>query len=281
MTTDAAVKKREIRPRSFPMSAGAEVPRHWMAGNIVATALGNGVNMLFPAGERFFVRSVRRFLPQVPAELRERAQGFFGQEGRHAQAHERINELLTQQGFEVAGFLRLYERFCYGFVEKLAPEEVRLAATAACEHFTAIMADNFLRQPEFTESLHPLMRKLLCWHAAEEIEHKSVAFDVLQEVNDSYRLRMVGLALAAFFLGTMWGVGTLVLLADERKQVGLGAIWRDAKRLAKLRRERQRRGILTEVFYRGIREYMQRDFHPDHNDNYDLAREFLQAAGMA
>ena len=61
------------------------IPRHWLANNATATAIANGVNLLFPHGERFFVRSVKHFLDHIddPA-LRAQIKGFFGQEGQNA-----------------------------------------------------------------------------------------------------------------------------------------------------------------------------------------------------
>jgi predicted metal-dependent hydrolase len=172
------------------------VPRHWFAGSPVATHIANGVNMLFPAGERFFVRSVNHFReritdPVLAAEIR----GFFGQEGRHAQAHEADLERLRGEGYAIDGFLRVYERLAFGVLEKLASPELNLAGTAAAEHFTALMAEGALKDGHLRLA-HPDMRRLLEWHAAEEIEHKHVAFDVLQAVNPSYALRVAGLALA-------------------------------------------------------------------------------------
>jgi len=82
------------------------VPRHWLADNAAATAIANGVNLLFPHGERFFVRSVKYFLDEIDdPELQRAIRGFFGQEGRHAHAHDRLNAILRAQGFEVDRFL--------------------------------------------------------------------------------------------------------------------------------------------------------------------------------
>ena len=66
-----------------------------IGGHALATHVVNGVNLLFPAGERFFVRSVRHFLDAVedPA-LRAQVRGFAGQEGWHAQAHEAFFRVL-------------------------------------------------------------------------------------------------------------------------------------------------------------------------------------------
>jgi predicted metal-dependent hydrolase len=231
--------------------------------------------MLFPAGERFFVRSVRHYLDQVSPELRDSALGFFGQEGRHAQAHERVNHLLVDQGYKIAPFLRLFEKLAFGFVEPTAPPALRLAVTAACEHFTAIMADNFLRRDLMPQKMAPMMAALLTWHAAEEIEHKAVAFDVLQSIDASYRLRVAGMLIAATLLAMFWWCGACVLIYQDGRAFGLARLWADAKQLGAWRKEREHKGIVAMVFGRGIREYLARDFHPNNLDNYELAAAHL------
>src|SRR5688500_1810668 len=118
------------------------IPRHWFAGSAAATQVVNGVNLLFPAGERFFVRSVHRYLSRIEkageAELAARVRGFFGQEGRHAHAHERFFEVMREQGYEIDDFLAEYHRIAYGIIEKYSPAALSLAVTVALEHFTAI-----------------------------------------------------------------------------------------------------------------------------------------------
>ena len=121
------------------------MPRRWFARSVLGTHLANGLNLLFPAGERFFVRSVRRYLDRIEdPQLREDIKGFSGQEGLHAYAHERYFKALEKQGYDIRRFLSFYETFAYGIVEKVAPGQLCLAATAACEHFTATMAANAL-----------------------------------------------------------------------------------------------------------------------------------------
>src|SRR6185436_12379072 len=103
------------RPRSSPVTFEEEVPRRWFADLAVPSHLVNGVCLLFPAGERFFVRSVHHYLDQVDdPQLRAQIKGFFGQEGRHAKEHERQFKLLEQQGYDVERILALYEKIAYG-----------------------------------------------------------------------------------------------------------------------------------------------------------------------
>src|SRR5688572_33225053 len=83
-----------------------QVPRHWLAGNTAATAISNGINLLFPYGERFFVRSVHYYLDQISdPELRAQVKAFFKQEGHHASAHDHFNDMLREQGFAIDAFL--------------------------------------------------------------------------------------------------------------------------------------------------------------------------------
>jgi predicted metal-dependent hydrolase len=255
-----------ITPRKPPVDTTG-VPKHWFAGNPVATHIANGVNMLFPQGERFFVRSVNHYVAQIDSpELRAQIKGFFGQEGRHAKAHDDYNQQLREQGFDIDGFLRFYDKVGYDLLERMTPPALRLAATAAAEHYTAIMAEGAFTRGVL-DTADPRMRDLLMWHAAEEIEHKSVAFDVLRKVNPSYALRMAGLAYATIMLSSFWILGTMTLLRQEQMS------FREIR--AELRRMQKDDPIFRRVFLRGIREYARRDFHPSHNDNYHLARDYF------
>lgn len=265
-----------IKPRT-PKIRYDEVPKRWLAGSLVASHVANGVNLLFPAGERFFVRSVKHYLDRIDdPELRARVKGFFGQEGRHAQAHERYFETMRAQGYDVDAFLRGYERVAYGVIERISPPPLRLAATAACEHFTAILADDALREGVL-ELADPPMRRLLMWHAVEELEHKAVAYDVLRKVHPSYALRAAGMAIAATLLAGFWVAATRELLRQD------GMSLADARRdLRGLRKEAVRRGrphvprpIARRVFAKGIAEYLRPGFHPNDKDHRALVEATL------
>lgn len=261
------------RPRSPGVDLDAELPRYWLADNAWATHIANGVNMLFPAGERFFVRSVNHYMDHVDdPHLKAQIKGFFGQEGRHAKEHERQLRQLEQQGYDVHRILALYERIAFGFLERVSPTSLALATTAAAEHFTAIMAENALKS-RLLDHAHPAMRQLLYWHAAEEIEHRAVAFDVLRKVNPSYGLRMAGLAMASVCLTGFWAMAVTVLLTQDT-ELEKKRLWDD---FLAMRAVKERRAFL----WKGIRSYMRPDFHPSQADIDHLAEEYLSSVGLA
>jgi len=143
-----------------------------VADAAVPTALGNTLHLIFPMGERFFVRAVKHFADQLedPA-LRAQVKGFYAQEGRHAHEHERVFALLERHGYDVKPFLRIYKKIAFETIERVSPPKLRLAVTVALEHYTAIMAEDALEHG-LLDRAHASMRPLLAWHAAEEIEHK-------------------------------------------------------------------------------------------------------------
>lgn len=263
----------KVTPRR-PSFSFEGVPRHWFADSAAVTHLVNGVCLLFPAGERFFVRSVRHYEDRITdPELSAAVRAFYKQEGAHAGAHEKFFARLEEQGFDVEDLLERYEKLAFELMERRFPPSVRLSVTVALEHFTAIMAENALTDGLLDEA-HPEMRRLLAWHAAEEIEHKAVAFDVLQEVAPSYALRIFGLLLATASLAGFWAWATRRLLQQD-------GVDRATAR-ADLGRVRRERPIARRVFLRGIREYLRPSFHPNDHDTYALARalfERLEAEG--
>lgn len=262
-----------ITPRSPRFAFERDIERHWFGGNVMETHLANGVNLLFPAGERFFVRAVRHYLDRIQdPHLRAQVKGFAGQEGRHAREHERFFERLEEQGYDIRRFLALHERIAYGFLERISPPLLHLSTTAACEHYTAILAEEALTRKHL-ERAHPELRGLLMWHAAEEIEHRAVAFDVLQEVNPSYAVRMAGMVVATVCLSGFWTVGSLMLVAQDRS-VGVRRLWRDFLELREHRKHQS-------TFVKGLREYMRPGFHPLQKDTDRLAAEYLASVGLA
>ena len=263
----STARRIPVRRMGFDFS---DVPKKWFYDSIVATHIANGLHLVFPDGERFFVRSVRHYIKQIqdPA-LRARVRGFAGQEASHGHEHEQAFAMLEAQGYEIQRWLERYKQIAYGEIEPRVPPILRLSITAALEHFTATMAERGL-DTEFLEHAHPVMRDLLRWHAAEEIEHKSVAYDVLQAVDDRYAVRVAGLGLAFVALMAFWRSATKMLLAQEDI----------TKQQIKAERKKAKDRGQNNLFLIGaLLAYLRPGFHPDQVDNDRLAEQYLESIG--
>ncbi|MGH0031156.1 MAG: metal-dependent hydrolase [Myxococcota bacterium] len=263
-----------VRRPDFPFDA--DIPNHWLADNAVATHVFNGLNLVFPDGERFFIDAVRSRMDRIDdPELQRQIRGFFGQEGRHAHEHERYFERLEAQGYEIAGFLRRFRAFAR-FTTRWLPAPLRLSMTAGAEHYTATLGAQALTE-DLIDQAHPVMRDLIVWHATEEIEHKAVAFDVLQATHPSPWLRRIGFVLATVVLLGWTLAGTRMLI---RQDLAAGRLTKT--RLREMRdalRERRERGAAQ--IGRRIRDYMRRDFHPNDVDDLALAQQRLRELGLS
>ena len=148
-------KGLQIRPRHMAFDLPQPLPRHWHGGDAFRSHLFDAMSVLFPDGERFFIDSVRHFRERIedPA-LKEQIRGFIGQEGHHSREHLEYSQRLRDLGYDIERIERRV-RMRIRFSQKRFSPERQLAATAALEHITAIMADGLLRNPLCMEHAQP------------------------------------------------------------------------------------------------------------------------------
>lgn len=172
-----------------------DLPRYWFDNDPVKTLLLAALSSGFPPGERFFIDSVRYYEKQITdPELKKAVKGFIGQEAHHSREHELMNGFLQERGVDLARLEKEILGFMNWMRSNLSPER-QLAHTVAVEHFTALLAENFLlKYDEVLESMDPRIAPLWAWHAVEESEHKSVAFDVYKTIGGNEWVRLSEMA---------------------------------------------------------------------------------------
>jgi predicted metal-dependent hydrolase len=260
-----------------PVDPTPEIPRYWWGGDPFKTHFLDALSSTFPFGEAFFVRSVRYYADRIedPA-LREEIRLFAGQEGQHSRLHDEHVKVLVAHGYSgLATRNRIVDRILR-WHNRRAPA-FSLTSTAGIEHLTAILARQVLHDREgWLEDMNPEMKRLWRWHALEEAEHKSVAFDVLIEVAPS-RLRR-NLAMAILTAGLAIEVlDRMIYMFWKDGQLANGAIWMRGWRFL-MGRGGFLRGVGSEyrAWYRG-------DFHPDEIDDREMislnAPDFETSAG--
>lgn len=256
--------------------------RHWNGGDAFRTAFFNALSMSFPVGEQFFIDAVRagsRHLPDTPANapLLDAMRGFIGQEATHRHLHGLYNAHLTEQGLVNHWGRRAAQR-----VDQIRRELPtlngpahlhELAITVACEHITAILGDLTLEgcdQPgDWLMGAEEPLRTLWQWHAAEESEHKSVAFELFNRLGGSHALRL------------RWFRQTALELTVDLLRQTLHNLWRDGSLhrpstwWSAVRFVFGRRGLVWR-FSKPFVAYLRQDFHPDQLGQPALAAGWLR-----
>lgn len=244
------------------------LPKHFVDGDIVMSHVMAILSATFPKGEQFFVDSVRNYRPGIDDdELRQQVAGFIGQETMHGREHDRLNELLQDLGYPTR-FVDRATGIVLGAISRRAPKSVQLAFTAAAEHFTSVLAEQILADDPFeNQDVPEELRSLFRWHALEECEHKSVAFDVYrtQVGNEPIRLLVMDLTTAILAAVAAASIASCVLTdRSARNPV------RFAASLLNLRNSPfARRKILLR-----IAEYHRPGFHPDDRDTEVLVAKW-------
>ncbi|MEM9743172.1 MAG: metal-dependent hydrolase [Pseudomonadota bacterium] len=259
-----------VRQPEFTFDAA--VAGHWFGGDRFLTHFFNALSTTFPEGERLFIASVRRGAESLAdTALKEEISAFARQEGQHSAVHDAHVAALIGEGYPWIGWLNHNQRGASRWLVKRHPRYA-LAVTVALEHITATLAEALLEDPQWTEPMSPTMQHLWRWHAVEELEHRSVAFDVYAQRYGNHNFRRLTLVVAVTFL--------LLEICLRHSYL----LWRDRTRapirwLAGNRTLWGRRGLLR-LMVGSIPGFWRRDFHPQRHDVDALLSDAIVANGL-
>ncbi|MGV0793779.1 metal-dependent hydrolase [Mycolicibacterium sp. XJ1819] len=287
--------EREVDPGPVQIQARkvhfdlSGIPLEWIPGHPVASTMINLFNVVLPAGEHWFVKTFNEALPLVrDSRLADDIRGFIGQEATHAAAHDDVvRDFLVGNGVDPSPMLALIE---YMFEKVLAPTDStdperrlnnlceRLWLIAAIEHYTAVLGDFALNSAWDDHGADPTMVDLFRWHGSEEVEHRSVAYDVARYFHDSYLDRIRAMALAATAIFAFFQRGTWYLLkTDPAYDIG----WWQMQRL---RMRDSELGLLPKfrtLFGSNTMSYFRPGFTPDQMGSTAQAVAYLAASPAA
>jgi len=270
---DLAITVRDSR-----FGRGRAMARWWCNGDPVATAWMNALSATFPRGEALFVDAVKAFRDGAPPRLEREIRAFVRQEVNHSREHVAFNKAAAATGYRMD---RIDERIDSMIaLSRSRPPIVQLAVTMALEHFTAMFAHVFLRDPHAFVGADVEQGDIWRWHAIEEIEHKGVAYDTwLHATRDWGRWTRWRLKAFVMLLVTRNFLRNRTLDAlDLLEQDGIAG-WRAKARFFWYLLGRP--GVLRRIFPAWL-SYFLPGFHPWNRDDRALiARYDSEFAGAA
>lgn len=260
--TDPTPRDLQIVVRDERFNRGT-APRRWWAGEPYGTAWHNALSATFPRGEAFFIEAVKAHREGAPPKLEAEIRAFVKQEINHTREHIAFNRLAEDHGYDIKAIDRRVEELLA--LTKGRPAIANLAVTMALEHYTAMMAHEFLANPQHFETSDAEVRDMWRWHAVEEIEHKGVAFDTwnhaTKDWSDGKRWRVrsiVMLSVTVRFFKNRWADSLALLKQDGI--TGWKARWGLFKYLT------VSPGVVRRIFPAWL-AYFKPGFHPwDHDD---------------
>lgn len=283
-TTTTAYDPAEIKVRRVNFQFNEANPRFYYKNNPFSTHFINALHIVFPTGERFFVNAVRKHLNIITGDLlKKQVKNFCGQEGIHSSMHERFWKILEANGYDIGRYEDHIDQVLHKVVAKIEIKDskitnIDLVATVCLEHFTALFGHSLFMHVNTNKDVVPEdMAELFLWHAAEEIEHKHVAFDVLQQADkDEYVKRVIAMPIVTAMLYFYLGAGVAMLMYQDRKYL-------EIKKLPGQFAEFMT-GLFNDLHADAYKEYFQffrKNFHPSDLNDYSLAEDFFKDKAYA
>ena len=175
MAKDKTPVDLEITPRDRRFGRETSQDRWWYNNDPVGTAFFNALSVTFPRGEAYFVEAVKAHREGVPPKLEREIRAFVQQEVMHSREHVAFNRKVSETGYDISPLEKVVEESLEATKDR--PAIIDLAVTMALEHYTALLAQQILKNEKGFASADPEWANLWRWHAIEEIEHKGVAYD--------------------------------------------------------------------------------------------------------
>ncbi|MGR6874146.1 metal-dependent hydrolase [Pseudomonas sp. HK3] len=256
---DGAIKPRRMQFNTDDM----KMSQFAIENNSLISTFFYSLSAMFPEGERFFIHTVRHYQkaiddPKMLADIR----GFIGQEAHHGRCHEEINDEIEKLGIPMTMVSKGMTARVKMLKKRFSPAR-QLALTVAMEHFTASLAEFILENPEILDKGPESFRQMMLWHSVEEIEHKSVAFNVFrQQVNNEWMRRRV-MVVAMLSLFTRLAIFQIRILW-KTKHLPSAKEWFEATNFFW-----GKKGLLRENVH-GVKKFFRRDFHPNDIDQSAL-----------
>jgi len=152
-------------------------------GNKFVVYLLNSLSLVIPAGEQFFVKSVAHFSNANDFSSKSNLNKFIKQEMNHSIYHKKLNKKIISDFYlrnipdRVNSFLIKYFITNYGVKHTLC-------VTICLEYLTYILSKYILQSNIFINNFNSNdIIKLWIWHSIEEIDHKSVAYNVGKDIS--------------------------------------------------------------------------------------------------
>ena len=261
------IVRRRVRLRFEP-----HIARRWSAMPRSTEDCLNALSSLFPTGEAFFCRSVAYYRDKITNPvLREQVAQFIHQEAMHSKEHARANAALREANV-LGAETESAARSMLWFTERFSPPAYRLAVTCALEHLTTILCAELLgRRWPREETTDKEFANLWLWHAAEEIEHKAVCFDVYTHVYGAGVWPWLLRCLAMGLVTLTGGIGIFIAFciasiknmkrgrrAPKKDEVAANAVGPSFQAIVK--------GISLAMYF----DFYRRDFHPSKHDHSAL-----------
>ncbi len=261
---------QHIKPRQFNVEyeEATEINKHWVQNDAFLSHWMNAYTLIIPDGEFFNTRIIRERIDEIQSdELKQRVKGLVAQELSHGMAHSKFLKLLESQGYNTSVFFAVYRFISFKILEPLSTDNTKLAFIVAVERINELISEITLKSKVLDDA--PASAAILYkWHFAEEIEHKSVVFDLYHTLSGN-RLLLAYSTMLCYLVNIGFLFLALIMLSIQDLSLFKKTFW-----LRGFRYFLTKEKFLWKVSV-GCAQLLKKGFHPSQTDNLQLAQHIL------
>ena len=179
-----------ITVRQMPFEFPDDIDPVFMDGDHKRSFAFIAGSLLLPHLEPYLIRSMKAAENHVTdPDVLEGLKKFASQEGQHYQMHKKFNATIRRAGFP--GLDALEQELSDDYKRFTSTKSLRfnLAYAEGFEALTMNAVKHMMEPNGFGDDL-PVFMQMIEWHFVEELEHRTIAFDVYDHVCGGYLYRL-------------------------------------------------------------------------------------------
>lgn len=235
MTEPAA--RMTVRRMRFPYP---ESPKAWWnPARPEFSHVVNAASLGMPYLEPYLIDTMRKAKERItdPALLKD-VDLYIGQESTHFRQHQQWNKRLSDLGYKAVPEMEAILKADYEAFAKNRSFAFNVAYAEGFEAMALTIGHMLVEEREHLfGGADPAVASLILWHFVEEIEHKTVTYDVFKALDGRYAWRIYGMFYAMIHIMARTRQGYRAMLIED------GLWFTFASRLALYR-------LLTRIFWR-------------------------------
>jgi predicted metal-dependent hydrolase len=181
----------ELKVRQINFQFDPQTPFYWNPDHVHWGNFVNFVTLIAPGFERYFIRAIRDAMPRIsnPA-IAEEADKFCRQEAQHSRQHiAHLKVLLNQYPKLEQVFAAVNQS--YEHLYQSQSLEFHLGYAAVIELCFGPLAKFIIEnRDQLFSGADPTISSFMLWHLVEEFEHRNAAYNVFNDVVQSYQFRL-------------------------------------------------------------------------------------------
>lgn len=206
-----------VRRMRFAYPDGATA--HWNAARPEFSHIVNGGSLAMPYLEPYLIETMRKARAQITdPNLQRDVDLYIAQEATHFRQHQQWNKRLADMGYKSVGPHEAQLKADYDAFTATRSFAFNLAYAEGFEAMGLTVGHMLVEDREFLfKEADPAVASMVLWHFVEEVEHKTVTFDVFKALDGRYAWRIYGLGYATthIFFRT-WQAYRRMLIEDGR-----------------------------------------------------------------